>query len=248
MKTADDYRARCGTPARRAPPLRPAHRQHARRPGARLHRAARAVLDGRDVSIAAVAELAIRSSPPSMRHTGRCRPAFRGGAGNAARGGARGDPRARRTRVRHAADVLPHRIRAEGPHHARGRSDAGRQGLLRPARSANTPRWTSAPSRSTRSAWRKSPRIRAEMQEVIEQTRLQGDVRRVPHLPSHRSAVPTPRRRSNCSTAPGFPSAWTARSASSSARCRAGASPSSRCWPTSRRSGRPAAADWARTG
>ena len=120
-------------PRRRAALLRPADREHA----CGLKRGfsvPRAVLDGRDVSIANFAEV---DSPEDsefyapLKNLPATIPAAR--AGRAARGRGARDPRARDPGVREAAAVLPQRLHAACAQDARGRSPARRQGVLPPA-------------------------------------------------------------------------------------------------------------------
>ncbi len=120
-------------PQRCAALFRSADRQHARRPGTRIQRAARRARRARCLH----------------RHRGRCQRPHRihllravqaaacadpgGRAGAIARTGQGRIAHRRPSGVQQAADVLPQRLHAQGTHHAGGRSIARRQGVLSPA-------------------------------------------------------------------------------------------------------------------
>ena len=111
------------------------------------------------------------------------------------------------------------------------------------SRSTNTPRSISIPTRSTRSGQEQVAKIHAEMVKTMQETRLQGQLRGVPALPAHRSAVlrQDARRTADAHRLGGQAGGRAARQGTSAA-CRASASPSCRCRPTSRRTTPPAAA------
>ena len=117
-----------GASPRRAALLRRADRQHAGRPGARLHRAARVGRrprqDDRAVREGRHDQPVVRALHADALDHRRERP------GRAPRGSGDGDPGRRRTGVRQAAHDDARRISPQGTDDACGGRDAGRRGLL----------------------------------------------------------------------------------------------------------------------
>ena len=117
-----------GAPPRRAALLRRADRQHAGRPRARLHGAARvgrrARPDDRAVREGGHDQSAVRAVHADARDHPRCR------AGGDARRSGDGDPRRRCAGVRASPRLHAHRVPAQGADDARGDRDARRRGLL----------------------------------------------------------------------------------------------------------------------
>ena len=117
-----------GAPPRRAALLRRADRQHAGRPRARLHGAARIGRrtrpDDRAVREGGYDQSAVRAVHADARDDPRCR------AGGDARRRGDGDPRRRCAGVRASPRLHAHRVPAQGADDARGDRDAGRRGLL----------------------------------------------------------------------------------------------------------------------
>lgn len=150
----------------------------------------RAVLDGRDVSIASYADAQVARRERVLRAAEEASVEHSGRRAEETSGPCRArDSRARDSALRESPQILPRRLRAARAHDARGAEALpdGKAYYRQQIREYTT--LDLDPEAIHEIGLREVARIDAEMQATMKETRFRGRFPRVSEVPSHRSPV-----------------------------------------------------------